>query len=79
MNNIKEILAHKFTHNFPKDYRAFEQISQFIHNETNPMAHRAEALRYMWKEGMGICSRTFVDAETDEMMVYNYCKPWEHT
>lgn len=55
-NTITQIAAHQFIGNHASDHLAFMAIDEFVQNEQNSLADRAEAIRIMSDKGMG-CGR----------------------
>ena len=73
-NNISEIQAHCFVGNAYSDQPAFNAIHDFVMNDNNSIADRAEALRVMSDVGMG-CGRG--DDESDEQVLASYMIAFE--
>ncbi len=65
---IEQIRAMTFAGNFHADQPKFDQIDTFIVDENNPMKDRAEAVRKMVEDGMGID----ITGKTDDDVVQDY-------
>jgi hypothetical protein len=52
--SIQSIRAHVFIGNHASDSAAFRNITDFVQNSTNSISHRAEAIRIMGRNGMGL-------------------------
>lgn len=52
--NIEAIKAHQFTGNHFSDHEAFNAIEVFVSDGSNTIADRAEAIRTMCHDGMGL-------------------------
>lgn len=68
-NNIEQIKQHRFVGNAYSDQAAFNAIHDFVMNDNNSVADRAEALRFMSDEGMG-CGRD--DEMSDAEVLASY-------
>lgn len=53
-SNISEIRAHRWAGNHVQDMAAFKAVETFVQDTTNPIAHRATAIRVMAEIGMGL-------------------------
>lgn len=65
---IEQIRNMTFDGNFHADKAKFDQIDTFIVDKKNPMKDRAEAVRKMVEDGMGI----EITGKTDDDIVQDY-------
>ena len=69
---IQTIRNMVFVGNFHSDQRAFGQIGRFAEDKTEPLEHRAEALRIMSRKGMGLTGTEAGDHLSDAELVVQY-------
>ena len=65
---IEKIRTMTFAGNFHQDQPKFDQIDNFITDKKNPMKDRAEAVKKMVEDGMGI----EITGKTDDDIVQDY-------
>jgi hypothetical protein len=70
--NIESIRRHKFVGNAHSDEKAFAAICSFADNYNNELCDRAEALRIMAKQGMGLSGHAAGDNLSDGELVASY-------
>lgn len=68
-NTIQEIQNHQFFGNHFSDHTAFKAIDQFVLDESNSIADRAESLRVMSDKGMS-CGRDEQISDIDLVTEY---------
>lgn len=66
------ILAHKYVGNFYADSKQMGVVSAFAANTANPLAHRADVLRHMAREGMGLEGEQAGNNLTDLALVLEF-------
>lgn len=67
---LEDIKQHEFNGCHFSDREVFDAIDVFVQDETNALEDRAEALRVMFEDGMGLDP----DDMTDQEMIDEYNK-----
>lgn len=66
---LNEIKQHQFVGNHASDHEAFSAIELFVHDISNSVPDRAEALRDMGQRGMGFDREEHI---SDKQLVTDY-------
>lgn len=69
---IEAIRAHEWCGNHHSDAAAFASIDQFAADESQPMEHRAEALRISGLKGMGLSEEEALCHVPDALLVAEF-------
>lgn len=76
MVTIEQIRNMPFYGNFFQDGAGFAKIEEFAASDTNPVSHRAEALRRMYKDGMGLEGIEACDHFSDNELVEDFVEDY---
>lgn len=68
-DNIEAVRKYSWAGNAHSDHDAMTAIDAFVANDTHSIADRAEALRIMGRDGMGLEGEDNGDDLTDEELV----------
>ena len=76
-DTLAQIQAHEFVGCHAFDHEAFTAIEQFALNEAHPIADRAEALRVMGREGMGLTPEENLEHMPDDEFIQDFLDTYE--
>ena len=71
-NTHEAIMAHQYVGNFYSDSAQMDLVDKFAADNTQPIAHRADVLRHMAREGMGLTGPEAGDDLSDEELLLEF-------
>lgn len=72
LSTLDAITSHQFIGNFHSDHQAIIDIHAFVDNESNSLADRATALRYLAVEGYGFAEEYAGQGVSDADFIAEY-------
>lgn len=69
---LAQVRAHQFAGNHHSDHPAFAAIETFAQDTSHSMSDRAEALRIMGRDGMGLDPQSNGEEISDEQLIAEF-------